>query len=53
MNEKKLADKDLQFLKDIKENLIKWRDGNDWVARDYAFNMIDDWIDELKSKIKR
>lgn len=43
---------DLLFLKEIKERLINVFEHNDWSQREFAFNMIDDWIDELKEKFK-
>lgn len=41
--------KDIDFLKEMKERLEKWRDNNDWSERDMVFNMIDDWINELEN----
>jgi predicted DNA-binding protein len=42
------AQKDITFLKEMKERLEKWRDNNDWSERDMVFDMIEHWIDELE-----
>lgn len=41
------AQKDLEFLKELQGRLQKWNEKNDWTERDYAFKMVEDWIDEL------
>lgn len=38
---------DIEFLDDMKDAAEKWRDGNDWAARDLLFKQIEDWKDEL------
>jgi hypothetical protein len=45
-------DTDLKFLKELRKHLEKWSDKNDWSERDYAFKIVDDWIDKLKQKVK-
>jgi hypothetical protein len=42
------ADKDLEFLVELRGRLEKAFDNQDTVQREYAFQMIDDWIDELR-----
>lgn len=42
------AQKDIPFLKEIKERLMKFRDKNDTTELEMVFNMIDHWIDELE-----
>jgi hypothetical protein len=46
-NTKKALQKDIDFLNEIKENVIKWNQGNDYVARDMLYKLIDDWRNEL------
>lgn len=41
------AEKDLKFLKEIHEHMLKWNASNDYASRDYAFKMVEDWINEL------
>lgn len=38
---------DLAFLKNLKEQMIKWRDRKDVVGMEMSFKMVEDWIDEL------
>lgn len=42
-------DKDLAFLKEIKNNLVEFNLKKDITRYEMAIKMIDDWIDELKS----
>lgn len=42
------AQDDLEFLIKLQEQLKRWDERNDWSSRDYAFKMVEDWIDELK-----
>ena len=39
--------KDLEFLKELQGRMKNWDDKNDLTERDYAFKMVEDWIDEL------
>lgn len=39
--------KDLAFLKELQGRMKNWDDKNDLTERDYAFKMVEDWIDEL------
>jgi len=39
---------DIKFLDEIKQNGIKWAEGNDACARDMFYKLIEDWKDELK-----
>lgn len=39
--------KDLEFLKELQGRMKNWNDKNDLAERDYAFKMVEDWIDEL------
>lgn len=43
-------EKDFIFLKELFDNLTKWNENQDIVAKEYAFKMVDDWIDELMCK---
>lgn len=45
------AEKDYKFLIEIKERLVKGE--KDSSQKEYAFNMINDWILELKEKIDK
>ena len=42
------SQKDMPFLIEIKERLVKYRDRKDVTQLEMVFNMLDDWIDELK-----
>jgi len=46
-NTKEAIQKDIDFLNEIKQNSIKWKEGNDYAARDMLFTLINDWINEL------
>lgn len=37
----------LDFLKELQGRMKNWDEKNDWTERDYAFKMVEDWIDEL------
>jgi hypothetical protein len=50
-NTKEAIQKDIDFLAEIKESAIKWKEGNDCVARDMLFTLIDDWSNELSDGI--
>lgn len=39
--------KDLEFLKKLQGKMKNWDDKNDLIERDYAFKMVEDWIDQL------
>lgn len=39
---------DLDFLTELHGRMKNWDDKNDWNERDYAFKMVEDWIDELE-----
>ena len=43
--------KDLEFLKELQGRMKNWNDKNDLAERDYAFKMVEDWIDELDGVI--
>lgn len=38
---------DLDFLKELQGRMKNWDEKNDWTERDYAFKMVEDWIEEL------
>lgn len=40
--------KDLDFLREIRIHLKKWESKRNDCSKDAAFQMINDWIDELK-----
>lgn len=42
------SQKDMPFLIEIKERLVEYRDRKDVTQLEMVFNMLDDWIDELK-----
>ena len=42
------AQGDIYFLKEIKDKINDGREKHDSTSFDYAFKMIDDWIDEIK-----
>lgn len=44
--------KDLEFLKELQGRMKNWKDKNDLTERDYAFKMVEDWIDELEGGSK-
>ena len=46
---KKQSEKDLKFLKEIKERLIKSE--RDITQKEYVMKMIEDWIFELETNI--
>ena len=46
-------ERDVEFLKEIKDNLTKYFNRQDVTSGDYAMQMIEDWIRELsKKKVK-
>ena len=42
---------DLEFLKQLQSRMKNWTEKNDWAERDYAFEMVEDWIDELSGVV--
>lgn len=44
------AEKDIPFLKEMKQRLEKYRDREDVTELEMVFNMIDHWIDELEEQ---
>ena len=45
------SSKDLNFLNELKTRLEKWHSKNDWSERDMAFQMVEDWINELSCSL--
>ena len=42
---------DLDFLNKLRGRMKNWDEKNDWCERDYAFKMVEDWIDELSGVV--
>jgi hypothetical protein len=50
--EREQLEKDLQFLREMLTHALKWDINKDGASRDMLFEMIQDWMSELKNKLK-
>jgi len=47
------AKKDLGFLTELQGRMKNWDEKKDWTQRDYAFKMVEDWINELSEVVNK